>query len=136
MIDFSQLQQLCLRAHKFYICKFEVNHDHATRCTGCWSNLTLKCYATIWESWCTSGGRVLKDYISYLKGYYYSKLYCKKLSNQKPRANKLALQEEELYAECAARLSLGDHDEEKYGNRLIFLIISNGKLPVRMWWQI
>ena len=79
---------------------------------------------------------MLKDYISYLKGCYYPKLYCKKLSNQIPRANKLALQEEELYAECAVRLSLGDKDEEKYGNRLIFLIISNGKLPVRMWWQI
>ena len=76
--------------------------------------------------------------MSYLKGCYYPKLYCKKLSNQIPRANKLALQEEELYAECAVRLSLGNKDEGKYhnGNRLIFLIISNGKLPVRMWWQI
>ena len=27
MRDFSQLQQLHLRAHKFYICKFEVNRD-------------------------------------------------------------------------------------------------------------
>ena len=83
-----------------------------------------------------NGGRVLKDYIPYLKGYYYPKLYCKKLSNQKPGANKLAPQEEELYAECTVRLSLGDRDEEKYGNHLIFLIIPNGKLPVQMWWQI
>ena len=77
----------CLKAHTFYICKFEVNHDHETCCTGCWSNLTLKCYDKIWESWCTSGGTVLKDYISYLKGYSYPKLYCKKLNNQNPTAN-------------------------------------------------
>ena len=47
----------------------------------------------------------------------------------------VAPQEEQLYAECAVRLSLGDKDEENYGNRLIFLIIPNGKLPVRMCWK-
>ena len=70
-----------------------------------------------------------------LKGHSYPKLYCKKLSNQKPMVSIVAPQEEQLYAECAVRLSLGDKDEENYGNRLIFLIIPNGKLPVRMCWK-
>ena len=64
---------------------------------------------------------MLKDYISYLKGCYYPKLYCKKLSNQIPRANKLALQEEELYAECAVRLSLGTKTKK---NMVIVLFFS------------
>ena len=34
--------------------------------------------------------------ISYVKGYSYSKLYCKNLSNQKPTAIQLALKEEQL----------------------------------------
>ena len=42
--------------------------------------------------------------VSYLKGYSYSKLYCKNLRNQKPTATQLVLQEEQLYAEYDLRL--------------------------------
>ena len=75
-----------------YVPKFEVNHDYRTRCTKCWSNLTLKgyiayTYTLICESWCTNHGRKLTDYLLSLKGYSYPEPYCKKLSNQKSMAN-------------------------------------------------
>ena len=67
------------------MCKFE---DHTTRCTKCWSHLTLKYYANTFEK---ANAQLVelecRRTISYLKGYCYPKLYCKKLSNQKPTAN-------------------------------------------------
>ena len=51
-------------------------------------------------------GHIVEDSrrtISYLKGYSYSKLYCKNPSDQKPTAIQLTLQEEQLYAECGMR---------------------------------
>ena len=42
--------------------------------------------------------------LSYLKGYSYPKLYCKKLNNQKPMANTVSTTREQFYAECGVRL--------------------------------
>lgn len=52
--------------------------DHATRCTKCWINLTLKCYA---KTFVKNDAQIVEECwrtISYLKGYAYPKLYCKK----------------------------------------------------------
>ena len=40
---------ISLRVLLFYICKFEVNRDHKSRCAKWWSNLTIKCYANVIE---------------------------------------------------------------------------------------
>ena len=66
------------------MCKFE---DHTTRCTKCWSHLTLKYYANTFEKANTQLVEECRRTISYLKGYCYPKLYRKKLSNQNPTAN-------------------------------------------------
>ena len=58
-----------------------------TRCTKCWSNFTLKCYANTSVKVDTRIEVECRQTISYLKGYSYLKLYCKKQSNQKPTAN-------------------------------------------------
>ena len=69
------------------MCKFEGNRDRRTRCTKCWSNVTLKCYANTFVKVDTRIEVECRQTISYLKGYSYLKLYCKKQSNQKPTAN-------------------------------------------------
>ena len=60
-----------------YIYKFEGNRDRRTRCTKCWSNITLKCYT---NTFVKDDARIALSPISYLKGYSYLKLYCKKLT--------------------------------------------------------
>ena len=71
-------------------CKFEGNRDRRTRCTKCWSNLTLKYYTNNTSLKVTARIEVeCRQNISYrkeLKGHSYLKLYCKKQSNQKPTA--------------------------------------------------
>ena len=70
------------------LCKFEGNRDRRTRCTKCWSNLTLKYYTNNTSLKVTARIEVeCRQNISYLKGYSYLKLYCKKQSNQKLTAN-------------------------------------------------
>ena len=49
--------------------------------------LTLKCYANTFVRVDAQIEEECRQTISYLKGYAYPKLYCKKLSNQKPTAN-------------------------------------------------
>ena len=61
------------------------------------------CYANTFVKDDTRIDVECRQTICYLKGYSYLKLYCKKQSNQKPRAN-IALQGEKLYAECAVIL--------------------------------
>ena len=67
-----------LRALKFYICKFEVNGYHTTRFTKFWSNLTFKCHANTLVKVDTQIVEECRRTLYYLKGYSYSKLYCKK----------------------------------------------------------
>ena len=55
--------------------KFE---DHTTRCTKCWSHLTLEYYANTFEKANAELVEACRRTISYLKGYCYPKLYCKK----------------------------------------------------------
>ena len=74
-----------------FICKFEVNGDHKTGCTECWSNLTLKCYANIFVKADAQTEKECQQTIFYLKGYSYPKFYCKKLNNQKPVANTVGI---------------------------------------------
>ena len=54
--------------------------------TKCWSNLTLNRADTVVNVEALVVEECRRT-ISYLKGYSYPKLYCKKLSNQKPTAN-------------------------------------------------
>ena len=49
--------------------------------------LTLKCYANTFVRVDAQIEEECRQTISYLKGYAYPKLYCKKLGNQKPTAN-------------------------------------------------
>ena len=58
-----------------------------TRCTKCWLNLTLKCYPIIFVKADAQIEEECLPTIFYLQGYSYLKLYCKKLSNQKPTSN-------------------------------------------------
>ena len=60
-----------------------------TRCIKCWLNLTLKWYANIFVKIDAQIEEECPRTISYLQGYSYLKLYCKKLSNQKPTSNKV-----------------------------------------------
>ena len=88
--NFKILQQIFPQHHHIslrtliFICKFEVNGDHKTYCTECWSNLILKCYANIFVKVDAQTEKECRQTIFYLKGYSYPKLYCKKLNNQKP----------------------------------------------------
>ena len=84
---FLTLQQISVRALQVDICKFEGNRDRRTRCTKCWSNLTLKCYANTFVKVDARIKVECRQTISNLKGYSCLKLYCKKQSNQKPAAN-------------------------------------------------
>ena len=71
----------------FYISKFEVNLYHTTRSKKCWSNLTLKRCANTDVKVDALVVEECRRITTYLKGYSYPKLYCKKLRNQKPKAN-------------------------------------------------
>ena len=53
------------------ICTFEVNRDHTTRCTKCWCNLTLKCYANTFVKVDAQIEKDCRRTICYLKGYSY-----------------------------------------------------------------
>ena len=76
----------------FVLYQSEVNCDHTTRCKKCWSNESLKCYA---KKFVTVDRPTEKTEccltISYLKGYSYPNLCCKKKkknwTSQKPTAN-------------------------------------------------
>ena len=92
----------------FVLYQFEVNCDHTTRCTKCWSNETLKCYAKKFvivdrqteEDW------VLPHYLLSERVFLPKSLLQKKKKNwivRNLRWIQLALQEEQLYAECAVR---------------------------------
>ena len=82
---------------------FEVNLDHATRCTKCWSNLTLKCYAYTFVK--AQLEEKCRKTIFFFKGHSYPKLYYNKMNtNQKPTANTVSSTKEQLCAECAMRL--------------------------------
>ena len=52
-----------------------------------WSNLILKCYANAFVKADARTEEDCRQTISYVKGYFRLKLYCKKLSNQKLTAN-------------------------------------------------
>ena len=65
----------------------EVNRDRRTRCTNSWSNLTLKCNTNTFVKFDAQIGENYRRAIHYLQGYSKPKLYCQKLSNQKPTAN-------------------------------------------------
>ena len=72
--------------YRFFPNKFKVNLDHATRCTKCWSNLTLKCYAYTFVK--AQLEEECRQTIFFFKGHSYPKLYCIKMNtNQKPTAN-------------------------------------------------
>ena len=70
-----------LRKCSLFSCRYK------NLCTKCWSNLTLKCYANTSVKVDAHIEVKCRQTISYLKGYSYLKLYCKKQSNQKPTAN-------------------------------------------------
>ena len=79
--------------------KFEVNLDHTTRCTKCWSNLTLKSYAYSFVK--AQVEEECRRTIFYLKEYSYLLLYYNKMdTNQKSTRRQLAVQKEKLCAEC------------------------------------
>ena len=89
-----------------FICKFEGRGNRRTHCTKCWSNLTLKCNVNTFVKTDAQIREECRRTISYLQGYSCPKLYCKKLTNQKPTVNAVPtpIQEEQLHAECGARL--------------------------------
>ena len=60
--------------------------------------IRLKCYANRFVKVNAQTEEENRRTISFLRGYSYPKLYCKKLSNQPIRRIQLALQEEQLYA--------------------------------------
>ena len=70
-----------------FICKFEGRGNRRTHCTKCWSNLTLKCNVNTFVKTDAQIREECRRTISYLQGYSCPKLYCKKLSNQKPTVN-------------------------------------------------
>ena len=73
--------------------------------TKCWSDLTLNRADTVVNVEALVVEECRRT-ISYLKGYSYPKLYCKKLSNQKPTANTVSFltKKKQLYTACVLRV--------------------------------
>ena len=98
--SFLELRQISLRALQFYICKFEINCYRRTRCTNSWSNLTSKCNANTFVKVDALIEGNYRRTISYLQGCSWPKLHWDAI-NWVIRN----LQEEQLYAECGARVN-------------------------------
>ena len=84
--DFSLTLAIGLRALQFYICKFEVNRDQSWSIAKCWSNLTLTCNDNTFAKADAQIEEECRRTTSYLQGYSCPRLFCKKLSNEKPTA--------------------------------------------------
>ena len=119
--DFSLTSARNLSALQFYICKFEGNRDRKTRCTKCWSNLTLKCYADTFVKVDAQIEEDCRQTISYLKGYSYLKLYCKKQGNQK-----LTGEYSQHLKKNNFKLSAGDIKELLFIKLTLYLSLSFG----------
>ena len=97
MSDFSLT--LANNPQNSLVFKFKVNCDGNVKLTA--QNLTLKCNAYTSVKVDAQIEEECRRTISYLQGYSCPKLYCKKLSNQKPILRiQFAIQEEQLYSEC------------------------------------
>ena len=77
----------------------------ATRCTKCWSNIALKCYANTFVKVDAQILDICRRTIPYLKGYSYPKLHCKKLSNQEPMVNTVGTTRRTTLCCCGLRLN-------------------------------
>ena len=85
--DFSLTLAIGLRPLQLYIRKFEVNRDLRNRSAKCWSNLTLTCNDNTFAKADAQIEEECRRTTSYLQGYSSPRLFCKKLSNEKPTAN-------------------------------------------------